>query len=84
MGIIVTALIVGLITGWLAGLVVGGIDQLRHIVVGILGSFLGEVVVENIGFPIGDPPLIPQIIFNAAGAIILIVSAHIFLRSYPP
>jgi uncharacterized membrane protein YeaQ/YmgE (transglycosylase-associated protein family) len=56
MGIIVTAFIVGLITGWLAGLAVGGIDQLRHIVVGILGSFLGEVVVENIGFPIGAPP----------------------------
>ena len=84
MRVIVTAFTVGLITGWLASLVVGGIDQLRHIVVGILGSFLGEVAVENIGFPISDPPLIAQIIFNAAGAIILIVSAHIFLRSYPP
>ena len=83
MRVIITAFTVGLITGWLASLMVGGIDQLRHIVVGILGAFLGEVVVENIGFPM-SPPLIAQIIFNAAGAIILIVSAHIFLRSYPP
>jgi len=83
MRVIVTAFTVGLITGWLASLMVGGNDQLRHIVVGILGAFLGEVVVENIGFPM-SAPLIAQIIFNAAGAIILIVSAHIFLRSYPP
>jgi uncharacterized membrane protein YeaQ/YmgE (transglycosylase-associated protein family) len=83
MQVVVTAVAVGLIIGWLANVVTGmtGSDQLRFILVGVAGSLIGEVVIENVGFPI-SPPFVTQIISNAASAIILIVAANIYLRFY--
>jgi uncharacterized membrane protein YeaQ/YmgE (transglycosylase-associated protein family) len=85
MWVIVTAFAVGLIIGWLANVVTGmiGPDQLRYIILGIAGSFIAEVVIENVGFPI-SPPLVTQIIANVAGAIILIVAGYTYLRFNPP
>ncbi len=73
----------GLVAGWLAGMLLGGGGLIRNLLVGIVGSFLGAVLVQagllklpfTTGFPIGD-----QIVVSTIGALIVIVIARIIAR----
>ena len=82
MRVVLTAFAVGLIIGWVAS-VLTSTDQVRYIMVAIAGSFIAEVVLENVAYPV-SPPFIAQVISNAAGAIILIVAARIYLHFQSP
>ena len=73
----------GLIAGWLAGLLLGGGGLIRNLVVGLLGAFVGGVLVNSgflklpftTGFPYGD-----QIVVSTIGALLIIVLARILGR----
>ena len=74
----------GLIAGWLAGLLLGGGGLIRNLFVGIIGAFLGGLLVNSgllqlpfsTGFGYGD-----QILVSTIGAILVIILARIVGRS---
>ncbi len=65
-------IVVGLIAGWLAGLLMkgGGFGLVGDIVVGVLGALLGGFVFQMLG--ISASGLIGSIIVATAGAVLLI------------
>ena len=73
----------GLAAGWLAGKLLGGGGLIRNLFVGIIGAFVGGVLVQaglltlpfTTGFAYGD-----QIIVSTIGAILVIVLARIIAR----
>ncbi len=84
MPFIVMAL-VGLIAGWLAGLLLGGGGLIRNLIVGLIGSFVGGFLVNqgilkaSFGFnsiiPYGD-----QIAVSTIGAVLIIIVVRILGR----
>jgi uncharacterized membrane protein YeaQ/YmgE (transglycosylase-associated protein family) len=69
---ILILLIVGLIAGWLAGVVVrgSGYGILGDIIIGIIGAFIGGWIFSGLGASYG---IIGSIIVAAIGAIILVL-----------
>jgi len=72
---------IGLVAGWLAGLVLGGGGLLRNLVAGVIGVFVGGYVLKlaNVNLPI-DNPYLSQIITGAIGALIVIVVARVIAK----
>ncbi|MBX9926979.1 MAG: GlsB/YeaQ/YmgE family stress response membrane protein [Hyphomicrobiaceae bacterium] len=73
--------LVGLIAGWLSGLLLGGGGLIRNLVVGILGAIVGGVLVNlnllpvpNIPIPV---PYIREIAVATIGAIIVTIIARV-------
>jgi uncharacterized membrane protein YeaQ/YmgE (transglycosylase-associated protein family) len=75
-------LIVGLIAGWLAGVLVkgGGYGVLGDIVVGIIGAFIGGYLFSSFGATAGGG-LIGSIIVATIGAVILIFIVRLIKRA---
>jgi uncharacterized membrane protein YeaQ/YmgE (transglycosylase-associated protein family) len=75
-------LIVGLIAGWLAGVLVkgGGYGVLGDIVVGIIGAFIGGYLFSSFGATMGGG-LIGSIIVATIGAVILIFIVRLIKRA---
>jgi uncharacterized membrane protein YeaQ/YmgE (transglycosylase-associated protein family) len=71
---ILIILFVGLIAGWLAGLVVRGtgLGLIGDIVVGILGAFIGTWILEQLHVALGTG-LISEILNATIGAIVLLL-----------
>jgi uncharacterized membrane protein YeaQ/YmgE (transglycosylase-associated protein family) len=74
---ILSWIVVGLLAGWLAGLVVkgGGFGCIGDIVVGVIGALLGGWIASYF-FHIGDPISginIESILIAFAGAVILVI-----------
>lgn len=74
--------IIGLIAGWLSGLLLGGGGLIRDLIVGVIGAFVGGYLVHqvlrvNIG--VGSP-FVDQIIIATIGAIVVTVAARILAR----
>lgn len=74
-------LAIGLVAGWLSGLVLGGGGLLRNLIVGVIGSFVGGWVLAQAGIslPIGNP-LVSQIVIATIGAILVTVVARVIAR----
>jgi uncharacterized membrane protein YeaQ/YmgE (transglycosylase-associated protein family) len=75
-------LIVGLIAGWLAGLVMkgGGYGILVDIILGILGGFLGGWIFGRLGiWPAGG--MIGSIVVAFVGAVILVWISRLLKRA---
>ncbi|HLV83117.1 MAG TPA: GlsB/YeaQ/YmgE family stress response membrane protein [Devosia sp.] len=74
-------LAIGLVAGWLAGLVLGGGGLLRNLIVGVIGAFVGGwlLSVANISLPIGNV-LLSQIITATIGALVVILAARLITR----
>ena len=72
---------IGLVAGWLAGLVLGKGGLLRNLVAGVIGVFVGGYVLKlaNVNLPI-DNPYLSQIITGAIGAAIVIVVARVIAK----
>ena len=76
----IVMVITGLIAGWLAGTLLGGGGLIRNLFVGIIGAFVGGVLVNagwlklpfSTGFGYGD-----QIVVSTIGAILVIILARI-------
>ena len=74
-------LAIGLVAGWLAGLVLGGGGLLRNLIVGVIGSFVGGwlLSVAGLTLPI-ESALLSQIITATIGAIVVIALARVIAR----
>ena len=74
--------VIGLIAGWLSGLLLGGGGLIRDLIVGIIGAFVGGYLIHtvlkvNIGL---GSPFIDQIAIATIGAIVVTVVARILAR----
>jgi uncharacterized membrane protein YeaQ/YmgE (transglycosylase-associated protein family) len=69
---------VGIVAGFLASLVVGGGGLLRYLVSGVLGAFVGAMVLNAVGINLGiKNPLVSQIVTATIGAIVVVVLARL-------
>jgi uncharacterized membrane protein YeaQ/YmgE (transglycosylase-associated protein family) len=75
-------LLVGLIAGWLAGVLVkgGGFGVIGDMVVGVLGAFIGGFLFTTLGVSSGGG-MIGSIIVATIGAIILIFILRLIKRA---
>ena len=75
-------ILVGLIAGWLAGMIVqgGGSGLVGDIVVGILGALLGGFLFGSLGGAVGGG-LLGSIVVATLGAIILIAILRLIKRA---
>jgi uncharacterized membrane protein YeaQ/YmgE (transglycosylase-associated protein family) len=75
--LIILALI-GIVAGFLASLVVGGGGIIRYLVSGVVGAFVGGLVLNAVGVNLGiKNPLLSQIVTATIGAIIVVVIARV-------
>ena len=74
-------LLIGLIAGWLAGLVMkgGGFGIVGDMIVGVIGSFLGAWLFGLLG--IGATGLLGRIITAFVGAVVLILLLRLIRRA---
>jgi uncharacterized membrane protein YeaQ/YmgE (transglycosylase-associated protein family) len=79
---IIIWIVVGLISGWLAGQVVkgGGFGLVGDIVVGLVGAIIGGWLLPTIGLSLGGG-IVGEIITALIGAIILLVILRIVRRA---
>ena len=75
-------IVVGLIAGWLAGILVkgGGFGVIGDIVVGVLGALLGGFLFSSLGASAGGG-LIGSIIVATIGAVILLFLVRMIKRA---
>jgi len=74
----------GLIAGWLVGLLLGGGGLIRNVVVGIIGGFVGGLLVHYGLLPLPDGltnvtnrvPYGTQIVISTIGAVIVVIIAR--------
>lgn len=77
---ILLCLVIGAIAGWIASQVVGGKSGLwRYVIAGVLGSFLGPVIIGFIGLnmPILGFTFVNEVIAATVGAIIIVLGARV-------
>lgn len=75
-------LIVGLIAGWLAGVVMkgGGYGMLADIILGLLGGVLGGWIFSKLGIAAGGG-LLGGIIVAFIGAVVLVAITRVLKRA---
>ncbi len=75
-------ILVGLIAGWLAGVLVkgGGFGVVGDIVVGVLGALVGGFLFEALGVTT-DGGFIGSIVMATFGAVVLIVALRMIKRA---
>jgi uncharacterized membrane protein YeaQ/YmgE (transglycosylase-associated protein family) len=75
-------LIVGLIAGWLAGLLVkgGGFGLIGDLVVGVIGAFVGGFLFSSLGVSAGGG-LIGSIVVATIGAVVLLFIVRLIKRA---
>ena len=75
-------LVVGLIAGWLAGVVMkgGGYGVVADIILGILGAVLGGWIFSNLGIGAGGG-MIGGIVVAFIGAVILVAITRVLKRA---
>ena len=75
-------IVVGLVAGWLAGLLVkgGGFGVVGDIIVGVLGALLGGFLFSPLGASLGGG-LIGSIVVATIGAVILIFIVRLIKRA---
>lgn len=75
-------LIVGVVAGWLAGMLVkgGGFGLLGDLVVGVIGAFVGGYIFNSLGVSSGGG-MIGSIVVATIGAIVLLVLIRFIKRA---
>jgi uncharacterized membrane protein YeaQ/YmgE (transglycosylase-associated protein family) len=77
-------LVVGLIAGWLAGVIVKGygLGLIGNMVVGVVGAFLAGWLLPTLGlgFSLGNP-LLTSIVYATIGAVVLLLLLGLFRRA---
>ena len=75
-------LIVGIIAGWLAGVLVkgGGFGIIGDLVVGVIGAFLGGWLFSTFGASVGGG-LLGSIIVATIGAVVLLFIVRLVKRA---
>lgn len=74
-------ILIGLVAGWLAGLLVkgGGFGAIGDVVVGVLGALIGGVLFRALGASAGSGPL-GSIVVATIGAVVLIFIVRLIKR----
>ena len=75
-------LVVGLVAGWLAGVLVkgGGFGVIGDLVVGVIGAFLGGWLFSTLGVSAGGG-LLGSIIVATIGAVVLLFIVRLVKRA---
>ncbi|CAN7420876.1 GlsB/YeaQ/YmgE family stress response membrane protein [Variovorax sp. LjRoot130] len=75
-------LVVGLVAGWLAGVLVkgGGFGLVGDLVVGVIGAFLGGLLFSSAGVSLGGG-LLGSIVVATIGAIVLLLIVRLLKRA---
>lgn len=75
-------LIVGLIAGWLAGVLVkgGGFGLVGDLIVGVVGAFIGGFLFSSLGASSGGG-LIGAIVVATIGAVVLLLIVRVIKRA---
>ena len=75
-------LIIGLVAGWLAGVLVkgGGYGLIGDLVVGVIGAFLGGFLFSQLGVSVGGG-LAGSLVVATIGAIVLLVLVRALKRA---
>ena len=75
-------LIVGIIAGWLAGVLVkgGGFGLVGDLVVGVIGAFLGGFLFNLLGL-YSSGGLIGSIVVSTVGAVVLLIIVRAIKRA---
>jgi uncharacterized membrane protein YeaQ/YmgE (transglycosylase-associated protein family) len=75
-------LVVGLVAGWLAGMLVkgGGFGVIGDLVVGVIGAFLGGWLFSTLGASAGGG-LLGSIIVATVGAVVLLFIVRLVKRA---
>jgi uncharacterized membrane protein YeaQ/YmgE (transglycosylase-associated protein family) len=69
---------IGVVAGWLASWLVGGSGLVRYVLTGLVGSFVGSIVLERLGLDLGiRNPLASRIATATLGAVIVVVIARL-------
>jgi uncharacterized membrane protein YeaQ/YmgE (transglycosylase-associated protein family) len=75
---IITALVLGLVAGWLASFVVGGYGIVQYLISGVIGAFVGSYVLNKAGIDLGIKNEYGRDIATATiGAVIVMILARI-------
>lgn len=75
-----TFLVIGLVAGWIAGMLLGGGGLLRNLVVGVVGAFVGAYVLQVMNVHFGLPTIAEQIATATVGALLVVVAARVIAR----
>jgi uncharacterized membrane protein YeaQ/YmgE (transglycosylase-associated protein family) len=75
-------LVVGLVAGWLAGVLVkgGGFGLVGDLIVGVVGAFLGGLLFSSAGVSLGGG-LVGSIVVATIGAIVLLLIVRLLKRA---
>ncbi len=74
--------VIGLVAGWLCGLLLGGGGLIRNLIVGVIGAFVGGYLfyqILNIRIDLGNP-LVDQIAIATIGAVVVTLLARAIAR----
>ncbi|HEX5166359.1 MAG TPA: GlsB/YeaQ/YmgE family stress response membrane protein [Thermomicrobiales bacterium] len=80
-GGIISWLIVGLLAGWIAGIVTrgGGFGCVTNIVIGVIGAFIGGLILEVLNVN-GTAGFLESLAIATLGAVILLAIANLARR----
>lgn len=75
-------LVVGLVAGWLAGILVkgGGFGLVGDLIVGVIGAFLGGFLFNTFGVSLGGG-LIGRLVVATVGAVVLLFIVRLIKRA---
>jgi uncharacterized membrane protein YeaQ/YmgE (transglycosylase-associated protein family) len=69
---------IGLVAGWLASWIVGGSGLLRYALTGVVGSFVGTLLLDRLGIELGiRNPLASRIVTAVIGAVLVVLAARL-------
>lgn len=79
---LISFLLVGVVAGWLAGLIMdgGGFGVLRNIVIGVAGAVIGGYLFNLLGIYAGGG-LLGSLVTAVAGAVILLFFVRLVKKS---
>jgi uncharacterized membrane protein YeaQ/YmgE (transglycosylase-associated protein family) len=78
---ILIVLVVGLIAGWLAGIILQGtgFGLIADICIGVIGALIGSWLLPRLGIHLGHG-ILPAIVAATIGAVILLLILRLFFR----
>lgn len=69
--------VIGILAGWIASFAVGGGGLLRYLVTGLIGAFVGGMLLSWSGLNVNlGNPYVNQVVVAAIGAIVVVLIAR--------
>ncbi|MBL8565643.1 MAG: GlsB/YeaQ/YmgE family stress response membrane protein [Hyphomicrobiaceae bacterium] len=75
---LVVLALIGIVAGWLASILVGGGGLIQYLVSGVVGAFVGGLLLNALGVNLGiRNPLASQVVTATIGAIVVVLLARL-------